>query len=432
MPPKKKRKKVTDKTIQHLVLNSKTTRWNLTKIRERRFRNSSKLETVQIHKNSGINCIGEEAFENCTSLWSVHLAGSIEKIEFGAFAGCSSLQSIHLELDGVTATSIGNNVFEGCTSLQSFTIPNDVSVTTIGWRAFALCKSLKSFTIPHGITTIGRGTFDSCISLFSVCIPDSDDGVVSATINEIEDWAFENCTSLQSIYVPNTVKTIGHAAFYNCNTLQLRQTNGTNYHPNINTWLRRRFDNLPIHRACYYANDDTESAINNLSTIIRDNAQTLAVTDTGAMGMTPLHILCCNPHITAEMAQIIVENDSSSSSSPSSSSSILGHTDVTDSTPLQLFLKCTCTSLLEDHEQEELLLPQTMSSLSSTAFLEMGISGKDLAILLVLNDNQDFVTSWRTQDDSTNLFPFMTAVTLSSCGLDVVYTLAMKTLDVIV
>ena len=47
------------------------------------------------------------------------------------------------------------------------------------------------------------------------------------------------------------------------------------------------------------------------------------------MGMTPLDILCCNPHATAEMMQIMVEAEPS----------LLTHTDVTECTPLQVYLQ---------------------------------------------------------------------------------------------
>ncbi len=266
---------------------------------------------------------------------------------------------------------------------------------------------MTSIDIPNGVISIGIFAFSNCTSLISVRIPNS------VTIIRYE--AFCHCSSLRSIHVPNTVTNIEYQGFGDCNKMEQRQTNGTNYDTNINTWLRQRFDNLPIHHACYYAND-SESALHLLSNLIRNNEQTLAATD--AMGMTPLHILCCNLRATVEMVQVIVENDPS----------LLTRTDVTECTPLQLFLKCrrppggtTCS------RQQQEKIPTSFRNL-----LDMGISGEDVAILLILNDNPEFLMSLRSKDDSTNLFPFMTAATLSYCGLDVVHNLAMKSLDVIV
>lgn len=39
-------------------------------------------------------------------------------------------------------------------------------------------------------------------------------------VNEIKNWAFAGCTSLQSIAISNSVTKIGHIAFRGCSSLQ--------------------------------------------------------------------------------------------------------------------------------------------------------------------------------------------------------------------
>ncbi|MBR4925987.1 MAG: leucine-rich repeat protein [Prevotella sp.] len=39
------------------------------------------------------------------------------------------------------------------------------------------------------------------------------------TVNAIGDYAFKNCTSLKTVYMPNTIKSIGTDAFYSCRNL---------------------------------------------------------------------------------------------------------------------------------------------------------------------------------------------------------------------
>ena len=58
-------------------------------------------------------------------------------------------------------TSIGNQAFDDCTSLTSVTIPD--SVTSIGYAAFSGCSSLTSVTIPDSVTSIGNYAFYECI-----------------------------------------------------------------------------------------------------------------------------------------------------------------------------------------------------------------------------------------------------------------------------
>ena len=86
-----------------------------------------------------------------------------------------------------------------------------VNVASIGNYAFENCSSLTSITIPEGVTSIGEFVFSSCTSLTSITIPE---GVTS-----IGNYAFYFCTSLTSITIPESVVSIGDGAFGNCTSL---------------------------------------------------------------------------------------------------------------------------------------------------------------------------------------------------------------------
>ena len=64
------------------------------------------------------------------------------------------------------------------------------------------------------VTTIGSCAFNECTGLTSITLPDS--------ITTIEWSAFEGCTSLTSITLPNSVTTIGFSAFEGCTGLTRR------------------------------------------------------------------------------------------------------------------------------------------------------------------------------------------------------------------
>jgi len=156
-------------------------------------------------------------------------------------------------------------------------------------------------------------------------------------------WGRRN---LLLIYLPKTVRYVRETTFDDdCDLLERRtmgkggknnnsNNNGRsksnndkylNYHFDIITWLRQRFDDLPIHRACY--DFTTMLTVDVLSSLIKDHKSTLLATD--ALGMTAMHILSCNPNVNEDMIRIM--RCALSSSSLSSSRNDNSHLNVSDS-----------------------------------------------------------------------------------------------------
>ena len=67
------------------------------------------------------------------------------------------------------------------------------SVTSISYSAFEGCTRLTSIVIPDSVTYIGENAFRNCTGLTSIVIPDS--------VTYIGNYAFEGCTRLKSINV---------------------------------------------------------------------------------------------------------------------------------------------------------------------------------------------------------------------------------------
>ncbi len=84
-------------------------------------------------------------------------------------------------------------------------------VTQIGSSAFQYCSGLTSVTIPNSITTIWGYAFQYCSSLTSVTIPDS--------VTTIGYAAFSYCSSLTSVTLPNYITSIEDFIFRNCSSL---------------------------------------------------------------------------------------------------------------------------------------------------------------------------------------------------------------------
>jgi len=178
---------------------------------------------------NSVTVIEKDAFAYNSSLTSVNIPNSVIDIGDNAFFFCENLTNVIIP-NGVT--SIRYNTF--CrTGLTSINIPNSVKI--IEYDAFYGCNKLARITIPDSVTSIGRNSFFE-----TAWLDNQKDGLVyagkvaykykgtmpantSITLLDgtkgIADDAFEDCTGLTGINIPNSVTGIGSDAFSGCTKL---------------------------------------------------------------------------------------------------------------------------------------------------------------------------------------------------------------------
>lgn len=93
--------------------------------------------------------------------------------------------------------TVGECAFEGCKNLKNVVIPNGIS--KMGSYAFADCINLETAIIYEGVTSLNGFTFGKCSNLKKVYIPQS-----VTTIGDELAPAFVSCDSLSDVYYSGT------------------------------------------------------------------------------------------------------------------------------------------------------------------------------------------------------------------------------------
>ncbi len=109
-----------------------------------------------------VTAIGDAAFSN-TTIEKIVMPDTIDCVGREAFMNCTKLKSISLS---PSIKSINEKAFDGCCVLESITIPE--GVTSIDLQAFNKCSALKNVSIPKSVITIAAEAFKDCTALTDV------------------------------------------------------------------------------------------------------------------------------------------------------------------------------------------------------------------------------------------------------------------------
>ena len=117
--------------------------------------------------------------------------------------------------------------YRGDTTIQSVAVSS--GVTSIGESAFNGCSSLTDVTLPNTLEYLGIGAFLGT-SIWSIQLPESLTGSDSQNVGVLGYGTFMNCSSLTSVYIPDSISHIGRMCFSNCpNLLSVELPYGCTY-----------------------------------------------------------------------------------------------------------------------------------------------------------------------------------------------------------
>ena len=204
-----------------------------------------------------------------------------------------------------------NNSLEECDKRKKLTDIRIVNCEVIPELAFHLCANLRVVIMSDCVEKIDDHAFDDCINLEYVRL--------SKNITYIGEHAFDSCSKLQSLIIPEKCKMIDRCAFRACSSMTMLRipkiSNFENYlfvgcdkllqhisindecpskrNVAINKLCWSRFDELALHQVC---SSQTPRALEifNMLQKLGPNAGL----EIDYQGMTALHILMANAHIT--------------------------------------------------------------------------------------------------------------------------------------
>lgn len=180
------------------------------------FNGKVNLKEVYFSQNSKANNV--RTIGNGTGLEKITLPPLVTSLPSYMFHTATSLKEV-VFYDNCQLTSFPTEMFKSCTALEHVDVPD--SVTTIGGSCFISCSNLKSVTM-SSVTKINSNAFNGCTSLSRI---NSDvDGLVILPegLTRIEDnYAFNNCDSIEYIDFPSTITFIGQWTFNKCDNLKL-------------------------------------------------------------------------------------------------------------------------------------------------------------------------------------------------------------------
>lgn len=224
-------------TESTVILPSTISSWPVTKIGEDAFQDNTTITSVTIP--ASVTEIGANAFAGCTNLTSVTYGGDWSNLTIQSgnpavqdaanaplfdfkftpdntavivtnykYNGAAADVTIPSRYQGKPVTTIGHAAFFN-SAVTSVTIPD--SVTSISDEAFINCPKLTNISIPNSVTYIGFSAFSSCTSLKSITLPSS--------LSFISGALFLGCSQLTTIHIPVSVTSIGNNAFADCPSL---------------------------------------------------------------------------------------------------------------------------------------------------------------------------------------------------------------------
>lgn len=177
---------------------------------------SSRLELTSISLPDSLTKIGRYAFNDCDKLTTITIPKNVSSIGDGALCFCNNLKSISVDSANSTFSSVGGVLYsKNKTKLIQYPVGKDstdfsirAEVEEICDYAFNDCFALKKITFGNNVVSVGRYAFTNCVNLESA--------IFNSGLAAVGYCAFYNCYNLKAVTLPKSLTSIGYRAFGYC------------------------------------------------------------------------------------------------------------------------------------------------------------------------------------------------------------------------
>ncbi len=199
--------------LDALDLSKTITTYSINEILPRTFEGCNNVESIYI--NGETYSIGDYAFENCKDLKNLEISATASELGIRPFAGCGQLT--YVSFQGGPYFTCDNSIVYSTTDGAKTGI-----VQCLESRGRTNGSSTIEATELVGVTSIAKEAFMDCSGIGSV-------DMKSSSIGEIPVSAFENTSTLYSVYLPDTCRSIWEDAFAKSNVRYLELPNSVAY-----------------------------------------------------------------------------------------------------------------------------------------------------------------------------------------------------------
>ena len=188
--------------------------------------NTTSLQKIELQSvKASLRTIGKNAFKGCTSVKEVTIPKGILTVSNSAFEGCSGLTDVT-----IAAKTINAKAFAECTNLKTVKMEEGVTtIQGMAFANTQISAvTIPSTLTTAGTTkegTIEKGPFaGTMIATVHGQTEDSTEAQEGATIlpetKKIPDNLFLGCTSIIDVQIPETVTEIGQKAFKDASSVE--------------------------------------------------------------------------------------------------------------------------------------------------------------------------------------------------------------------